>query len=63
LDEIGLVVYEEMSFEVKVYGWTEDGRTPARRRTKSDHKSSPCHFVTGELKTYETTPSENTKLE
>jgi hypothetical protein len=44
LDEIGLVVYEEMSFEAKVYGRT-DGR-----RTKSDHKSSPCHFVTGELK-------------
>jgi hypothetical protein len=44
LDEIGLVVYEEMSFKVKVYGRT-DGR-----RTKSDHKSSPCHFVTGELK-------------
>ena len=21
-----------------------------RRRTKTDHKSSPCHFVTGELK-------------
>jgi hypothetical protein len=46
LDEIGLVVYEEMSFEVKVYGRTTDGR-----RTKSDHKSSPCHFVAGELKT------------
>jgi hypothetical protein len=45
LDEIGLVVYEEMSFKVKVYG-----RTPAGRQTKSDHKSSPCHFVTGELK-------------
>jgi hypothetical protein len=44
LDEIGLVVYEVMSFEAKVYGRT-DGR-----RTKSDHKSSPCHFVTGELK-------------
>jgi hypothetical protein len=26
--------------KVKVYG----------RRMKSDHKSSPCHFVTGELK-------------
>jgi hypothetical protein len=45
LDEIGLVVYEEMSFKVKVYG-----RTMAGRRTKSDHKSSTCHFVTGELK-------------
>ena len=43
MDEIGLVVYEEMSFK--------DGRTPEGRRTKSDHKSSPCHFVTGELKT------------
>jgi hypothetical protein len=40
LDEIGSAVYEEMSFKVKVNG----------RRTKSDHKSSPCHFVTGELK-------------
>jgi hypothetical protein len=28
LDEIGLVVYEEMSFKVKVYGRTTDGRTP-----------------------------------
>jgi hypothetical protein len=45
LDEIGSVVYEEMSFKAKVYGRTTDGR-----RTKSDHKSSPCHFVTGELK-------------
>jgi hypothetical protein len=48
LDEIGLVVYEEMSFKVKVYGRTA-GRTDGRR-TKSDHKNSPCHFVTGELK-------------
>jgi hypothetical protein len=48
LDEIGLVVYEEMSFKVKVYGRTPDGR-----RMKSDHKSSPCHFVTGELKTFD----------
>jgi hypothetical protein len=38
-DEIGLVVDEEMPFKVKVNGRT-DGR-----RTKSDHKSSPCHFV------------------
>jgi hypothetical protein len=30
-----------MWFKVKVYG----------KRMKSDHKSSPCHFVTGELKT------------
>jgi hypothetical protein len=37
LDEIGLVVYEEMLFKVKVYG----------RRTKSDHKSLPSHKVTG----------------
>ena len=32
--------------------WTHactDGRTDARR-TKCDHKSSPCHYVTGELK-------------
>jgi hypothetical protein len=27
----------------------DDGRTTDGRRTKSDHKSSPCHFVTGEL--------------
>jgi hypothetical protein len=51
LDEIGSVVYEEMSFKAKVYGRT-DGRRTDGRRTKSDHKSSPCHFVTGELKTY-----------
>jgi hypothetical protein len=32
LDEIGLVVYEEMSFKVKVYGrTTDDGRTDAGR--------------------------------
>jgi hypothetical protein len=42
LDEIGLMVYEEMLFKVKVYGRTDAGQ-------KSDHKSSPCHFVTGEL--------------
>jgi hypothetical protein len=45
LDEIGLAVYEEMSFKVKVYGRTKDGCW-----TKSDHKSSSFHFVTGELK-------------
>jgi hypothetical protein len=39
LDEIGLTFYEKMSFKVKVYGWTD-----------ADHKSSPCHFVTCELK-------------
>jgi hypothetical protein len=50
LDEIGLVVYEEMSFKVKVYGRWTAGRQTDGRRTKSDHKSSPCHFVTGELK-------------
>jgi hypothetical protein len=42
LDEIGFAVYEEMSFKVKVYGWTPDEK-PSQR--------SPCHFVTGELKT------------
>jgi hypothetical protein len=26
LDEIGFRVYEEMSFEVKVYGWPDAGR-------------------------------------
>jgi hypothetical protein len=40
LDEIGSVIYKEMSFKVKVNG----------RRLKSDHKSSQCDFVTGELK-------------
>jgi hypothetical protein len=44
LDEIGLVVYDEMLFKVKVYGRTNG------RQMKSDHKSSPCHFETGELK-------------
>jgi hypothetical protein len=44
------LVSEEMSFKVKVYGRT-DGRW-----TKSDHKSSPCHFVTGELKTNRIVP-------
>jgi hypothetical protein len=42
LDDIGLVVYEGMSLKVKVYGQPE-------ARWKSDHKSSQCHFVTGEL--------------
>jgi hypothetical protein len=41
----GLADYEEMSFKVKVHGPTTDGH-----RTKCDHKGSPCHFVTGELK-------------
>jgi hypothetical protein len=45
LDEIGLAVYEEMSFKVNVYRQTMEGC-----RMKSDHKNSPCHFVTGELK-------------
>jgi hypothetical protein len=49
MDEIGFTVYEEMSFKVKVYGRTPERQTNGRR-TKSDHKSSPCHFVTGELK-------------
>jgi hypothetical protein len=35
LDGIGLAVYEEMSFTVKVYG-----------RTNYDYKISLCHFVT-----------------
>jgi hypothetical protein len=38
------VVYEELPFKVKVNEQT-DGR-----QMKSDHISSPCHFVTGELK-------------
>jgi hypothetical protein len=49
LDEIGLVVYELMSFKVKVYGRRTDGQTDGRG-TKSDHKRSLCHIVTGELK-------------
>jgi hypothetical protein len=28
LDKIGLAVYEEMSFEVKVYGRTDEWQTP-----------------------------------
>jgi hypothetical protein len=54
LDEIGSVVYEEMSFKAKVYGRTTDGR-----RTKSDNKSSPCHFVTGELKIFSRAQNES----
>jgi hypothetical protein len=34
LDEIGSVVYEEMSFKVKVYGWTDAGR---KAITKAHH--------------------------
>ena len=34
-----------MSFKSSVNGGTTDGWT------KNDHKSSPCHYVTGELKT------------
>jgi hypothetical protein len=34
LDDIGLEVYKEISFKVKVYGRTTDGR-----RTNCDHKS------------------------
>ena len=29
---------------------TDDGLTKDGRRTKTDHKSSPCHYVIGELK-------------
>jgi hypothetical protein len=32
LDEIGLVVHEEMSFKVKVYGQTPAGQTPDEKR-------------------------------
>jgi hypothetical protein len=42
LDEIGSAVNEKKFTD----GWRTDGR-----RMKSDHKSSPRHFVTGELKT------------
>jgi hypothetical protein len=34
LDEIGLAVYEEMSFKVKVYGWIDAGR---KAITKAHH--------------------------
>ena len=34
-----------MSFKEIVY-WRTDGRTHDGRRTKCDHKSSPCHYVT-----------------
>ena len=30
-------------------GRTDDGRTDDGRRTNLDHKTSPCHKVTGEL--------------
>jgi hypothetical protein len=49
LDEIGLVVYEEMSFKVNGLQ-TDDEWMTAGPWMKSDHKSSPCHKVTGELK-------------
>jgi hypothetical protein len=32
LDEIGLAVYEEMAFKVKVYGRTMDGRKSDEKR-------------------------------
>ena len=38
-----------MLFEEIVYGQKEDGWTDAQR-TKCDHKCTPCHYVTGELK-------------
>ena len=49
---LGLLVSEKKMFEQIVDGRT-DGRTDARtvgRRTKGYHKSSPWHFVPGELK-------------
>jgi hypothetical protein len=45
LDKNDLPIYEEMSYKVNVNGRRTDGR-----RTKSDHKSSPFYFATGELK-------------
>jgi hypothetical protein len=42
LDEIGLVVYEEMSFKAKVYGRTPDGRPDAGR--KAITKAHPVTF-------------------
>jgi hypothetical protein len=32
--EIGKVVYEDMSFKVKVYGQTDDGWMPDERRSQ-----------------------------
>ena len=37
---------DELSFNSKVNGQADHGL-----RTKTDHKNSPYHFVTGELKT------------
>jgi hypothetical protein len=33
LDEIGLAIYEEMLFKVKVYGWTTDGQSDIPRHS------------------------------
>jgi hypothetical protein len=42
LDEIGLGVYEEMTFEAKISGLTDAGRTDARR--KAITKAHPVTF-------------------
>jgi hypothetical protein len=42
LDEIGLVVYEEMTFKVKVYGWMTDGRTTADEKRSQKLTLSLC---------------------
>jgi hypothetical protein len=34
LNEIGLAVYKQMSFKVKIYGRTPDGRTPDEKRSQ-----------------------------
>ena len=50
--KFGPLVSEEMSFKEIVDRRTH-GRTHVRtdgRRTIGDHKNSPCHSVTGELK-------------
>jgi hypothetical protein len=46
LDEIGLVVYEEMSFKVKVNGRTDDGRTDGRRTDAGRKAITKAHPVT-----------------
>jgi hypothetical protein len=48
LVEIGLVVYEKMSFKVKVYGRrTDNGRKPDGRRTDAGRKViTKAHPVT-----------------
>jgi hypothetical protein len=54
LDEIGLVVQEEMSFKVKVYGQTDARRTPDEKRSQKltlslcDRWAKNCCHTDGE---------------